>query len=170
MIHLAMESAVSAENASRLQQTLGKPCGFSTATTATTTTGYSWCPPKRGRSEQARKGFADRLSGSPEHASNNSLMGVALAYLGRREEALAYGREGARLYGPATQMDYPYNELQLVRIDILLGDHDSALNVLEPLMQELAYLTPGWLTIDPMFDPLRDHPRFQALLEEYDER
>ena len=50
MIHLAMESDVSAENASRLQQTLGKPSGFPTDPTATTTTGYSWCPPKRGRS------------------------------------------------------------------------------------------------------------------------
>jgi len=50
MIHLAMESDVSAENALRLQQTLGKPRGFPTDPTATTTTGYSWCPPKRGRS------------------------------------------------------------------------------------------------------------------------
>ena len=55
MIHLAMESDVSAENASRLQQTLGKPSGFPTDPTATTTTGYSWCPPKRGRSGAHRK-------------------------------------------------------------------------------------------------------------------
>jgi len=55
MIHLAMESDVSAENALRLQQTLGKPRGFPTDPTATTTTGYSWCPPKRGRSEPPRK-------------------------------------------------------------------------------------------------------------------
>ena len=51
MIHLAMDSAVSAENASRFQQPLGKPSGFPTDSTATTTTRYSWCPPKRGRSE-----------------------------------------------------------------------------------------------------------------------
>ena len=38
MIHLAMESDVSAENAPRLQQPLGKPSGFPTAATATTTT------------------------------------------------------------------------------------------------------------------------------------
>jgi hypothetical protein len=55
MIYLAMESDVSAENASRLQQTLGKPRGFPTDPTATTTTGYSWCPLKRGRSDPRRK-------------------------------------------------------------------------------------------------------------------
>jgi len=55
MIHLAMDSAVSAENASRFQQPLGKPLGFPTDSTATTTTRYSRCPPKRGRSEKQLK-------------------------------------------------------------------------------------------------------------------
>ena len=53
MIHPAMDSAVSAENAPRFQQPLGKPSGFPTDSTATTTTRYSWCPPKRGRSTVA---------------------------------------------------------------------------------------------------------------------
>ena len=29
----------------------------------------------------------------------------------------------------------------------------------------LDFLTPGWLRIDPTFDPLRKHPRFQKLVE-----
>jgi hypothetical protein len=27
------------------------------------------------------------------------------------------------------------------------------------------YLSPGWLKIDPTFDPLRQHPRFRKLVE-----
>ena len=56
MIPQAVESAVPAENASRLQQPLGKPAdGFPTApTTSTTTMGYSRCPSKRGRSGTPR--------------------------------------------------------------------------------------------------------------------
>ena len=50
MIRPAVESAVPAENASRFPQSLGKPSGFPTAPTATTTTGYSWCPSNRGKS------------------------------------------------------------------------------------------------------------------------
>jgi hypothetical protein len=26
------------------------------------------------------------------------------------------------------------------------------------------YLSPGWLRIDPAFDPVRKHPRFQQLV------
>jgi len=62
MINLTVESAVPAENASRLQQVLGKPeDGFPTATTASTTsinTRYSWCPPKRDNSIFPLRDFA----------------------------------------------------------------------------------------------------------------
>ena len=59
----------------------------------------------------------------------------------------------------------PYATLQLVRIHILLGEYEPALDLLEPLLEVPFYLTPGWLSIDPMFDPLRGHPKFQDLIE-----
>ena len=47
MIATAVDSAGPAENASRFQQALGKPFGFPTDPTATTTTRYSWGPPNQ---------------------------------------------------------------------------------------------------------------------------
>jgi hypothetical protein len=29
----------------------------------------------------------------------------------------------------------------------------------------IQYLSPGWLRIDPTFDPLRGHPRFRKLVD-----
>jgi hypothetical protein len=60
----------------------------------------------------------------------------------------------------------PYNQLQLVRIYVLTGEPDLALDQLEPLLKVPFYLSPGWLRIDPNFDPLRKEPRFQRLIDQ----
>ena len=58
----------------------------------------------------------------------------------------------------------PYYQHQLVRIYILVGEPEKALDQLEPLLKIPYYLSPGWLKIDPNFDPLRGNPRFQKLV------
>jgi len=58
----------------------------------------------------------------------------------------------------------PYVQHQLVRIYILSGEPDKAIAQLEPLLKVPYALSPGWLKIDPNFDPLRKNPRFQRLV------
>ena len=61
---------------------------------------------------------------------------------------------------------YPghYMQHQLARIYVLTGEPDRALDQLEPLLGMPYYITPGWLKVDPAFDPLRQHPRFMKLV------
>lgn len=88
------------------------------------------------------------------------LLGVALAYQGRKAEAIRRGLQGVGLLPEA---DYFLH--QLARIYILTGEAEKAIDALERLLAMPYYLTPGWLRIDPSFDPIRQHPRFQRLVE-----
>jgi len=95
---------------------------------------------------------------------------VAYAGLGDRDAALAQiEAETAERRSEPDLFDQtiPFKEMALVQV--LLGEHDAAINILTELMtmEYNAALTVVDLRLDPTWDPLRDHPRFQALLEEY---
>ena len=53
----------------------------------------------------------------------------------------------------------PYNPAAAGRIYLLTGEPDLALDQLEPLLRVPFYLSPGWLRIDPAFDPVRGSTR-----------
>jgi hypothetical protein len=93
------------------------------------------------------------------------LLGLALAYLGRKADAVREGQHGVALWPISRHAPYdPYIQHQLVRIYILVGEPEKALDELEPLLKIPYYLSPGWLKIDPNFDPRRNNPRFQRLV------
>jgi len=52
---------------------------------------------------------------------------------------------------------------------IMAGQYDEAVDQLELLLSHPNYIRAAWLRLDPIWDPLRDHRRFQALLEKYDQ-
>ena len=101
---------------------------------------------------------------APNDAQRHALLGLALAYLGRKAEAVREGRRAVELI-PIERDGFngPYVQLQLVRIHALNGEPGQALDLLEPLLRVPFYVSPGWLRIDPAFDPLRKEPRFERL-------
>ena len=56
----------------------------------------------------------------------------------------------------------------LAEVAALTGEADRAIAALQKLLSILAgaQVTPELLRLDPMFDPLRNDPRFQKLCEE----
>jgi eukaryotic-like serine/threonine-protein kinase len=115
--------------------------------------------------DSARLAFEERIRGAPDDPQSHVILGLALAYLGRKAEAVAAGEKGVALL-PMSADAYvgPYFQHQLVRIYLLVGEPEKALDRLEPLLKVPYYLSPGWLRIDPEFNQLRTHPRFQRLL------
>jgi tetratricopeptide (TPR) repeat protein len=115
--------------------------------------------------EEARKAYEEQLRGAPNDATRHADLGLALAYLGRKEEAIREGERGVALDPISTNFLFgPYYQHQLVRIYTLVGEPEKALDQLEPLLKIPYHLSPGWLKIDPNFDPLRNNARFQKLV------
>ena len=115
--------------------------------------------------DSARAAFEQQLTATPEDAQRRVLLGVALAYMGRKDAAV---REGERVVSlePVTTsaQSGAYFQHQLARIYILVGEPEKAIDQLEALLKIPYYVSPGWLRIDPTFDPLRKNPRFQKLV------
>jgi tetratricopeptide (TPR) repeat protein len=119
----------------------------------------------RRTSEEAERAFSEQLRQTPDDAQLHVLRGEALAFLGRRDEAIREGERGAALV-PIGRDAYTgaYVQHQLVRIYMILGEQEKALDLLEPLLKIPYYLSAGWLSIDPNFAPLKGNPRFEKLL------
>jgi serine/threonine-protein kinase len=95
--------------------------------------------------------------------------GLALAGRGRRREALSE----ARWLQQSVVYQEDANQGRLVaeeraRILAQAGEVDAALDEIEQLLPGPGWLSVHTLRLDPRWDPIRDLPRFQALLAKYE--
>jgi len=85
------------------------------------------------------------------------------ACLGDREAALREGRRAVEL-NARDAYQRPQMEARLAGIQVLVGDKEAALAALPHLLQVPNGLSQADLRYNPLWDPLRTDPRFQALL------
>ncbi len=89
----------------------------------------------------------------------------ALAYagLGEKDKALEQARQAIADYA-TDAISKPYAEQILAEIQAQFGDIDSAIAALPHLLEVPNGETPGDLRINPLWDPLRNDPRFPKIV------
>jgi tetratricopeptide (TPR) repeat protein len=116
-------------------------------------------------SEEGEREFRRQRADAPDDDQLLALHGLSLAYLGRRDEAIRQGERAVAVM-PISRDPFSsaYIQRHLVRIYMILGEREKALDRLEPVLEIPYLLSPGWLAIDPIVAPLKGHPRVEKLL------
>jgi len=106
---------------------------------------------------------------SPPEADLRELLGRAYAGLGDAEAAVAEGQKAMAL-NPTSKDPFEGSgrEVAMAQIYALLGDADHAIPIITRLLQMPVGLdiTPAFLRLEPIWDPIRNDPRFQDLAAE----
>src|SRR5438552_3721763 len=111
--------------------------------------------------------FAEEsLRESPGDAARHIQLGFILTGLDRKQEALAEGRRAVELTPESEDaFDGPQITASLAQIYAWVGEKDQALRLLDRSLETPNGITVPMLKLDPMWDPLRNDPRFQALID-----
>ena len=106
----------------------------------------------------------DLSDGSPLHGH----LAIAYACLGRRPEAVDLAETHMDLT-PFTieAVGELWRTRTLALVYTMVGEHDAALDQIEVILSIPAPFSVPLLELDPIWDPLRDHPRYQEIVEKY---
>lgn len=117
-------------------------------------------------SDSARVVLEGRFDLRPDDYRDKLSLGLAYAGLRRFDDAKRVGERAVDL--SAGQRFASFVGPRLARIYVLTGDYDAAIDRLEQVLSVPSIISVPLLRFDPVWDPLRDHPRFQALLAKYE--
>jgi TolB-like protein len=119
--------------------------------------------------DSARAILEAELRGNMGDHRLHSSLGIAYAGLGRRDEAIREAKLGVELMPVERDAFYGiYRVEDLARVCVMVGEYDAAIDQLDYLLSIPGEISVPLLRIDPTWDLLRDHPRFQATLAKYE--
>jgi serine/threonine-protein kinase len=118
----------------------------------------------RRKLEEALDQLESAVAVRPEDPAIHSSLGLVYARLGRKEDAIREGERAVALQ-PVSAVG-TVHQRHLAGIYMTVGEPDAALDTIEYLLSIPGELSVAWLD-GSTWDPLRDHPRFQEILEKY---
>jgi serine/threonine protein kinase len=118
--------------------------------------------------DSARVVIEVKLTTLPDDARVHSALGIVLAGLGKKDEAIREGIRATELL-PITKEAWRgfTRELDLAKIYTMVGEYDLAIDKLEYLLSISGELSVPYIKLDPVWRPLLKIPRFQKILAKH---
>ncbi len=109
-----------------------------------------------------------QLKQSPDDARIHAQSAKVLACLGENEGALLEAQRARELL-PESKDAFGGQAIMasVAEVHAILGNNGDAIQILDGLLNRPSWVAVEGLKVDPVWDPLRNDPRFQALLNKY---
>ncbi len=106
---------------------------------------------------------------SEEDSYNKEMLAEVYFYLGNKEKGLQLLNEVVDdRFIDRDGKNAPWGYMWKSVMYIKMGEHETGLDMIEYLLSRPSPLNVAYLKVSIYFDPLRDNPRFQALLKKYE--
>jgi TolB-like protein/Tfp pilus assembly protein PilF len=117
---------------------------------------------------KAKSAVEEQLRRSPDSPDVHLQLGKVLAYLGEKDSALAEAQRAAELQ-PESKDAFGGPEIMagVAQVHAIVGENDRAIEILDGLLNRPSGVTVAFLKVNPIWDPLRSDPRFQALIDKH---
>ena len=117
---------------------------------------------------KAKSAIEEGLKRSPDAADTHIQLAKVLAYLGEKDSALAEAQRASELL-PESKDAFGGPDIMegVAQVHAILGENDRAIEILDGLLSRPSAVTAQALKVNPIWDPLRSDPRFQALIDKY---
>jgi len=109
---------------------------------------------------KAKNAAEEQLKNSPDDAKLRIRLAKVLAFLGEKAPALAEALRASELQ--------PESKEGVAQVYTILGDNNRAIEILDGLLNRPSSVTVQGLRVNPIWDPLRNDPRFLALIDRHD--
>ena len=115
--------------------------------------------------EEVRPVLEQRVQEHQTLGPAHALLGQLYAGLDRRDDAIRESKMGMELWPESNDaMHGPHVTMLVAETYALLGEPDLAVPLLEHSISSVNGLTPSLLKLDPIWDSLRDDPRFGQIV------
>jgi TolB-like protein/Flp pilus assembly protein TadD len=117
---------------------------------------------------KAKQVVQELLSKTPDKADRRMQLAQTMALLGEKDAAIAEALRAQQLLPESVDaFEGPQITEGLAEVYSLCGDATTAVEILDGLFQRPSPLTTHLLQLQLQWDPIRNDPRFQALIDKY---
>jgi TolB-like protein/Tfp pilus assembly protein PilF len=118
--------------------------------------------------EKSKSAAEEQAKRNPDSEDAHIQLAKVLAQLGEKDTAIAEAQRATELR-PESKDAFggPEVTVGVAEVYATLGENDRAIEILDGLLSRPSAITVESIKINPIWDPLRSDPRFQAVLQKY---